>query len=560
MHRRDFLKRAGSVAAMSAAAGGLLDFLEACGSAGSSAGQSAGQTPLKGGRIIEGAAADLTNLNSVIAPGNTNNYQISYLIFDGLLTSRANGDLLPAIAHDMPSVSPDGLTYTFKLRQDVRWTDGRPVTADDVVFTYNLMFDPAYRDVPSPRRGDIETYVQSIDNPDPYTVVIKTKRLFAPFLVTHGQYGIMPRHVLGEMTGKQIATADFNTAPTVSNGQFKFSTWAHGDALTLVRNDTYYGQKAHVDTYVRKVVADPAATVDQLKTGEIDMAPIGGSFLDAVRADPNLQLFVFGNLSIHWFAYNLDPSTNAGKIFADRAVRQALVYAIDRRQIVHAAFFDQGAVAQSWVPPGSWAYNPDTRPAYPFDKKKAMDMLDAAGWKAGPDGIRRKNGVPLAVSWVAYNIEPYHTIAEIIQSMWKDVGVQVDLKITAGATGLQIFEFSHAFDVENISINWQADPDLSLFFSSRNAVAGGLNGMSYKSTELDAMLDQAVSTLDRAKRKDLYARIQDFLATEMPACPLVSPRTLVGATKRVRGAEFSYGGLGVPQHPWVRGAWVADGK
>ena len=120
------------------------------------------------------------------------------MCLDGLLSSKGNGDLVPYIAQEVPKVASDGNTYTFKLRKDVKWSDGQPLTSDDVLFTYNLIFAPEYAAVASPRRGDFTQHVASISAPDQYTFVVKTKTPYAPFLVTHGQYGIMPKQRAGQ--------------------------------------------------------------------------------------------------------------------------------------------------------------------------------------------------------------------------------------------------------------------------------------------------------------------------------------------------------------------------
>src|SRR6266487_5141258 len=171
--RRDFLKRTGGAAAyLSFMGGGLAAFLEAC--AGGST--TTTQTAKKGGHVVEGNFSDIRTLNSMLSSDTASN-QVIGLLFDGLLNSRANGDLIGALAKDLPEQSSDGLTYTFKLRDGLKWSDGQPITSDDVKFTYALAYDPQYKDFASPRRGDLEKYIASIDTPDPQTVIIKTTQV-----------------------------------------------------------------------------------------------------------------------------------------------------------------------------------------------------------------------------------------------------------------------------------------------------------------------------------------------------------------------------------------------
>src|SRR5437868_4157057 len=232
--RRDFLKRAGGAAAYLTFLAGGVEFLEACAGGGGTP----TTTAKKGGHVVEGNFSDIRTLNSMLSSDTASN-QVIGLLFDGLLNYKKNGDLIPAIAAELPKTSADGLTYTFKLRSNLKWSDGQPLTSDDVKFTYQLAYDDQYKDVSSPRRGDLSKYIKSIDTPDPLTVVITTTQVFAPFLASHGLYGILPKHVLGSLSAKAINTADFNTAPSVTSGAFKFVSWEKGQQVTMARNDNY---------------------------------------------------------------------------------------------------------------------------------------------------------------------------------------------------------------------------------------------------------------------------------------------------------------------------------
>src|SRR5258708_32051875 len=154
--RRDFLKRTGGAAAYLAFMAGGLEFLEAC--AGGTTQTS--ETPKKGGHVIEGNFSDIRTLNSMLSSDTASN-QVIGLMFDGLLNVKKNGDLVPALAKSY-TTSTDGLTYKFTLRDNLKFSDGQPLTADDVVFTYQLAYDPKYKDVSSPRRGDLQKYIASV--------------------------------------------------------------------------------------------------------------------------------------------------------------------------------------------------------------------------------------------------------------------------------------------------------------------------------------------------------------------------------------------------------------
>ena len=553
--RRDFLKRAGGAAAYLTFMAGGVELLEACG--GGSTTTSA--TPKKGGHVVEGNFADIRTLNSMLSSDTASN-QVIGLMFDGLLNSKKNGDLVGALAKDVPTVSSDGLTYTFKLRPNLKWSDGQPLTADDVIFTYALAYDPAYKDVASPRRGDLSKYIASVTAPDPQTVVIQTTQVYAPFLGAHGSYGILPKHVLGSLSPKAINTADFNSAPMVSNGAFKFVKWDKGQQVTMARNDSYWAGAPYLDQWIYKVLPDSVAVTNQLKTGEIDIGPVDPSEFDATKSATNVAMVEFPVPTFTFYAYNLDPTKLGGKIFGDQAVRQALLYALDRQSIVTAVFFGHGVVANGVEPPTSWAYKDKSAVTYTFDKAKAASLLDGAGWALGTDGIRVKNGQKLqfGIMTNAGN-KQRESMVQIMQQSWKDIGVDATPSLIQFPQLVSQIVSIRTFDVFLVGFNWTVDPDESALFHSRNAIPGGFNGADFKNTDVDSILDQAIATLDRTKRKALYGQFQDIMSDQVPSPILLFNTGIWGVNTRVKNTDFGpfnqYG-----TRPWNSSVWVTDGK
>jgi peptide/nickel transport system substrate-binding protein len=553
--RRDFLKRAGGAAAYMAFMAGGLEFLAACG--GSSTSTSV--TPKKGGHVVEGNFSDIRTLNSMLSSDTASN-QVIGLMFDGLTNYKKNGDLIPALASDLPKTSSDGLTYTFKLRSGLKWSDGQPLTADDVVFTYQLAYDAKYKDVASPRRGDLEKYVASVTAPDAQTVVIQTTQVFAPFLANHTQYGILPKHVLGSLSAKDINTADFNSGPSVVNGAFKFVKWDKGQQVTLARNDNYWAGPAYLDTYVYKVVPDSVAVTNQLKTGEIDIGPVDPSQFDAVKTAGNVVMTEFPVPTFTFYAYNLDPAKLGGQLFGDKAVRQALVYALDRQQIVTAVFFGHGSVANSVEPPTSWAYKDKPQVLYSFNKAKAESLLDGAGWVKGSDGIRAKNGQKLKFTMITNSgNKQRESMLTVMQQSWKDIGVDATPQLIQFPQLVSQIVSIRTFDVFLVGFNWAIDPDESPLFHSRNTAAGGFNGADFKNSDVDSILDQALVTLDKTKRKQLYGQFQDIMSDQVPSPIILFNTGIWGVSSRVQGTDFGPFNQFL-NRPWNYKVWVNDGK
>ena len=554
--RRDFLKRAGGAAAYMAFAAGALELLEACGGGGTT---NNSLTPKKGGHVVEGSFSDVRTFNSMLSSDTASN-QVIGLMFDGLLNQKKTGDLVGGLAQGPPTTSADGMTYTFKLRPGLKWTDGQPITSDDVKFTYALAFDPQYKDFASPRRGDLSKYIASIDTPDPQTVIIHTSQVYAPFLASHGGYGILPKHVLGSLTGKQMNTADFNSAPTVSNGAFKFVKWDKGQQVTMARNDGYWAGAPYLDQWIYKVVADSVAVTNQLKTGELDIGQVDPGQYDTLTGVSSVNRIEFPVPSFTFYAYQLDPSKPAGPLFQDKAVRQALVYALNRQQIVDAIYFKHGVVATSVEPPTSWAYKSNPTVQYTFDKAKAESMLDAAGWTKGSDGIRAKNGMKLKFTMITnQGNKQRESMLTYMQQAWNDIGVSATPSLIQFPQLVSQIVDIRTFDIFLVGFNWSNDPDEAPLFHSRNTAHGGFNGAFFKNDQVDTILDQALTTLDKAKRKALYGQFQDIMSDQVPAPVLVFNTGIWATNARVQGTDFGTFNQ-YATRPWNYKVWVTDGK
>jgi peptide/nickel transport system substrate-binding protein len=550
--RRDFLKRAGAAGAYMAFIGGAVEFLDAC--AGGTT--TTTTTAKKGGHVVEGWPSDVRTFNSMLSSDTQSNICIG-LMFDGLTSQNKAGDLVPALAESWKT-SPDGLTYTFKLRSGLKWSDGQPITADDVKFTYQLAYDPQYADFQSPRRGDLSKYIGKIDTPDPQTVIITTTQIYAPFLGAHAQYGILPKHVLGGMTGKQLNTADFNSGPTVSNGAYKFVKYDKGSQVTMARNDSYWAGPAYLDQWIYKVVADTVAVTNQLKTGELDIGFVDAGQFDSLKTISTVAMTEFTRPSFTFYAYQLDPSKS--QLFQDKAVRQALLYALDRQSMATAIWFGHATVANSVEPPTSWAYKEKPAVVYNFDKAKAESMLDAAGWTKGADGIRAKNGLKLKFTMITNaGAKQRESSLTYMQQAWHDIGVDATPSLIQFPQLVSQIVNVRTFDVFLVGFNWSVDPDEAALFHSRNTVAGGFNGAFFKNDQVDSILDQALSTVDKTKRKQLYGQFQDLMSDLVPTPLLVFDHGIFGVNTRVQGSDFgAFTQYGL--RPWHHQVWVTDGK
>src|SRR5256712_2804760 len=249
--RRDFLRRMGAAAAYTAFTAGIVDFLEACGGGNTPT----SQTPVKGGKLIEGTISDISSF-AVLNSGDTASSQMIWLLFDGLLSLNAKGDNIPMMASALPTISADQLTFTFKLRPNLKWSDGQPLTADDVVFTYNLIFSADTKDYVSRYRAQLEGFLQSVTATDPQTVVFKFSKILANFVDSNCRFGILPKHVLGNVTPKALNTHDFFiNAPTVSIGVFPLIQPDNGQPVVLAGDDNQRPGSRHFAPFSAKIRA-----------------------------------------------------------------------------------------------------------------------------------------------------------------------------------------------------------------------------------------------------------------------------------------------------------------
>jgi peptide/nickel transport system substrate-binding protein len=492
---------------------------------------------LAGATVVEASLADPTTFNPLVGQDFAA-YVVASLCFEGLMTIDTKGNAVPALAESV-AVKKAANQYIFKLRKGLKWSDGQPLTADDVAFTYNLMFSPKYVDFSSAYRGDATQHIKSVNAIDKQTVQITTRGVYAPFLVSFGTLGILPRHTLVGMSAKDLNTASYNQGPTVTNGVFKFASRQNGASITLARNPNYWRGPAKLAGYVIKIVPTSVSIAQQVATGEVDIGPVTADQFQTIKSSSAATLITFPSQNVEVATFNMNPTSQAAPIFVDKRVRQALWWGLDRRAIIQAAFFGSGGVFTNSVEPvGTWAYSKKITPNYTFDAAKANSLLDAAGWAKGSSGVREKNGKQMA--WTIQTTRSYIVAAQAMAQQWKAVGADVSTQqVTIGVIIDQLFH-TRSFDMIFIADNLlSADPDLSAYYHSRNTIPGGLNSGNYKNPKMDAALDAANRVLNRDKRAKLYQTFQNVFADDPPAIPMVDLVQAYGVSKKVSGAVFN---------------------
>jgi peptide/nickel transport system substrate-binding protein len=425
------------------------------------------------------------------------------------------------LATDVPTpenggVSADGLTITYHLRHDVKWSDGVPLTSADVKWSWQAIVNPNNNVVS--RHG--YDYIASVDTPDDYTVVVHLKQKFSPFVNTFfaesdQPYMIAPAHVLSKYPN--VNQIPFNSKPLVTDGPFKFVEWARGDHIALARNDDFFLGKPGLDKIDVKVIPDEDTSVSLLQTHEIDyMFQASMQTYQVIHALPDVKI-VWVNVN----GYSSIYLNCSHEFLKDPIVRRAISYAIDRAFVVHALTFDTQTIASEDVPNWMWAFNPNV-PVFEREAAKAHDLLTQAGWSPGEDGIMRKDGKRLSLVLVTNNSNTTRRReALLIQGFLSAVGIDVSIKsypgdvlfAPAGMGGiLQLGKYDMSL------AGWYAgiDPDDSSQLMCKNFPPGGYNYSRYCNPEMEAQQQRALTHYDQPTRKDAYFRIQQLLARDNP--------------------------------------------
>ncbi|UUZ79682.1 peptide-binding protein [Paenibacillus sp. P26] len=458
----------------------------------------------------------------------TTSSELIELVFSSLYRFDEKQNIVPDLAVGQPQFSADKLEMTVKIRDNAKFSDGKPVTADDVVFTYNIPIHPDYK---GPRKGAF-TKVAKVEKVDDTTVKFTFKEPHAGY-IDMMIYNILPQHLLKDVAVKDMDKSSFVKRP-VGSGPFKLEEWKQGQYLRFVRNENYYGGKPAIEKVTAKIIPDANAMMAQLQTGEINVVSVPADNLQAMeqfaKTSGKIKLQKGIGTGVYMFvAWNL---TNP--LFQDKAVRQALTMAIDRQGIVDNVVEGQGKLVNSQTAPTYWNYT-DNVPKFPYDPEKAKKVLESAGWKdTDGDGILDKNGQKFEFEMQSIQGNKVREKAvTVIQQQLKKIGISVQPRIVEGSA------FTKNWSSKNFTAlyhGWSisGDPNpKSIWHSSE--IETGSNYVSYKNPEVDKLIDEDLGTFDMNKRKELLAKIDALIAEDQPYTFLYSPTTTMAYPANLEG-------------------------
>jgi peptide/nickel transport system substrate-binding protein len=489
-----------------------------------------------GGPFVIALGDNIRTIDPIGSPSvDAASERIRTLMFNSLVKKNETFDYVGELASDIKR-SDDNLTFTFTLRDGVKFHDGRPFTSADAKYTLDLVFSSTFAKSASFYEGtgaERKSYITSVEAPDARTLVVTTTKPWTGLLANLVPVAIIPKDGYATQKDHPLGT-----------GPFKFASYdSSQQVLDLQANPDYWEGAPRVPALRVRVISDMNALQAELRSGRVDISPLPTSLSpDAVKLlgqDPKLQVLQFTGSNLNLLTLNCSqPPLN------DVRVRQAIGYAVDREGMIRDLLLGQGKIAHSILPEESWAYHAGQK--YSFDPAMAKKLLDEAGLK-DPDGdgpqTRFAKPVVFKVSGSNTSGKNY---AGVIQNYLKNVGVPVSIETAELNT---LFDELRRGNFQIFYGQWVGGNQDPIFFKDLFATSeiptetrASRNRSRYSNKELDALIDEAVNTFDREKARLLYARIQDIVTRDVPVLPLWYQANIVIAQKNVGNIKVDASG------------------
>ncbi len=402
----------------------------------------------------------------------------------------------------------------FSLRKNVRWQDGEPFTAKDCVFTYDCLMD---EQVASPRKADYDPILK-VEAPGPYEFVVTYRRPYSTALLSWTM-PILPEHVLRGKPQKWWAE-NFNRHP-IGTGPFKFDSWRTNEFVRLVKNPIYWGAGPWLDAFVFRALPDPTVLRLAFETHQLDIYPavLSPWAIRSYHHDPRFTV-----LTVPAFAYTYVGWNLKRPMFQDLRVRKAFALAVNVPDIIKFVAYGNGTQSTGIFIPDFWFADSTIRPL-PCDPALARRLLDEAGWKPGPDGIRVKDGQRLSFKLITnQGNDVRKDVATLVQDSLRKVGAEVTVEIYEWAVFIQRFVLKQEFDA--LVLAWQTPPNWDEFqvWHSSQTHPDQLNSISYKNPEADRLIEALREEYDHAEIKKLAGKLQRVIYDDQPMLFLNVPR------------------------------------
>lgn len=519
------------------------------GSTSSAETQGAAQAPRQGGTFTIALSAGFDPLDPATTSNTLARLTMKF-VYDTLLYKHPkSGEIVPGLARSY-SISKDGKRIRLELRRGVKFHDGTRFDAQSVVFSINRILDPKTR---SPHRTSIVGPVRRIQALDRYTLRIVMNRPFAPFFDTLTQVAFAPV----SPTAVRRWGADFNQHP-VGTGPFMVESLSPGNNVSMVRNPRYNwapafegrNGRAYLNRVVVRVVPEDATRMALGRSGDVDLvyAPVFNQ-LAGLQGDSRFRVRAAPRSGVpRSFIFNTSRWP-----FDDPRVRRAVAHAINKRQILQAAYGGNGSVAANILTPGLFGYSTAAAKLSPaYDPARAQTLLNAAGWTRGNDGILEKNGQKFAITYgTSTPGANFQITAQIVQENLRAIGIAASIQPESVAAYLEDIRGGkwHLADF----LFAASDPDVLFTILHSSSINAAWNTARYQSAKLDGLLQRARQTLDSRARAALYGQIQTLVMTELPYVPYYNITQPFILNSRVRGVTVDVQGFYDIYNAWVSG-------
>lgn len=530
-------------------------------------------TPQASGTFVQLVAQDADTLNP-LRTTNSTSLAVLQKIYPALVDQDpASG--APTVGRGLATgweFSTDGRTITFTLRSGVRWSDGAPVTAQDVKFTYDAILDPAVENAYRDNFANVNTVQIGGDGANSQTIILQLAHADCAILQALNQ-PILPSHLYGSLSAAQLA--DLNLRPTVSAGPFGLMDWIPGHRLTLERNSAYWEGAPRLARWEFHIIPDPLAQLQALLAGNADWLQLDPTQITQAQRASNLTLYRTLADSLTFVALNLADGAmpQAGRtgegalnpqtphpILGDRRVRQALAQAVDYAHLLTEVYGNNGQRLGSYLlPTVAWAYASELKPLA-YNSAEAERLLAEAGWlDADGDGVRERAGLPLQLALLTNADSPQRTqMGALLVTQWRRLGIDVRFDLLPFDTMADRL-LAQRFDM--VLIGWDnlgAEPANSDFWHSRyDAPGDGMNFVSYQNSDVDRWLDEARSApaCDPALRGKLYRAVQQQIYADLPYLFLSGQMKIWAYSSSWQGIQPAPWRFDYNTHQW----WQATG-
>ncbi len=493
--------------------------------------------PAQGGIYTEALVGSYQRLNPVLDYYNPVDRDIDRLLFSGLLRFDERGLPQGDLAQSW-GVSQDGTIYNFTLRKDIFWHDGQPVTAEDVLYTINLM-----RNSTNVFPPDVQAFWKDIEvkGLNDSTLQFLLPEPFAPFL-DYLTFGILPKHILGDISFDDLIKSSFNMQP-VGSGPFRFD---HLDiengkitGVELSAFDKYYGKKPFIQQMIFRYYSDSGAALQAYQQGNVQgISEVTPDILKSVLAEKNLSIYTGRKPELSIIMLNLnDPQS---PFFQDPDVRRALLLGLNRQWMIDHLMNGQAVMADGPILPGTWAYY-DGIEHVGYDQSQAQDLLKTAGYVLSGDqnSVRKKGDTALQFTLSYPDDDAHKAIAVEIQKEWTALGVKValDAQPYDQLVNAELGQRKYQAALVDLNLSRSPDPDPYPFWDQAQAT-GGQNYSQWNDRTASEYLEQARITIDLTERTRLYRNFQVIFSQQLPSLPLYYPVYTYAVDQQIQGVRM----------------------